>query len=55
MFIGDGLRPFCVIGNEKIVRSSDIHSSVKRDILPKLKYMVGLNSSFSAGYCDWFY
>ena len=54
MFIADGLRPFCLEGNQKIVRKTKLGSTVEKDILPKLRYMTGLNSSYSAGYCDWF-
>lgn len=54
MFLADGLRTFCLTGNQKIVRDTVIDSSIAKDILPKLKYMSGLNSSYSAGYCNWF-
>ena len=54
MFIADGLKPFCLINNSKIVRDTDPSSSVQNSILPKLKYMANINSSYSAGYCNWF-
>lgn len=54
MFIADGLRPFCLEGDEKIVRETKLRSSVTKDILPRLRYISGLNSSYSAGYCNWF-
>ena len=54
MFIADGPRPFCLINDSKLVRDSDPTSSVKNTILPKLKYISGINSSYSAGYCNWF-
>lgn len=54
MFLADGLRPFCLEGNQKIVRPTAPTHSVSKDIVPKLKYMTGLNSSYAAGYCNWF-
>lgn len=54
MFIADGLRPFCLIGEEKIVRKSKLGSSVEKDIIPLVRHLMGVNSSYSAGYCDWF-
>lgn len=54
MFIADGLRTFCLINDSKIVRDTDPASSVQNSIIPKLKYMAGINSSYSAGYCNWF-
>ena len=54
MFIADGLRPFCLIGEQKIVRPTKIGSSVTKDIVPFIRHISGINSSYSAGYCDWF-
>lgn len=54
MFIADILRPFCLSGREKLIRWSDPTHDISNSILPQLKYMTALNSSFSAGYCDWF-
>jgi hypothetical protein len=42
IFLADVLRPFCLNGNEN-------------SIIPNLKHVLALNSSYSAGYCDWFY
>ena len=53
MFIADGLRHFALIGNQKKVRRTAIHSTIVKDILPSLKYMNALDSSYSAGYCTW--
>ena len=53
MFIADGLRLFCLYGNQQLVRKTNFKTSVVSSILPNLKYMTGLNSSYSAGYCDW--
>ena len=49
------LRPFCLDGNEKIVRSTNLKNTIENSILPNLKYIIHLNSSYSAGYCDWIY
>ena len=55
MFIADGLRTFCLEGNTKIIRSTNKINTVKNSILTKLHKMTCLNSSYTAGYCDWFY
>lgn len=55
LFLADGLRTFCLEGNEKIVRSTSTGSSIDSSIVPKLRWMSGINSSYSAGYCNWFY
>lgn len=54
MFIADGLRHFCLYGNSKRIRPTDVHSSFMRDVFPGLKYMQALDSSYSAGYCNWY-
>ena len=54
MFIADGLKPFCLDGDMKIVRPSNPKNTVSNSIIPKLKLMPGLNSSYAAGYCNWF-
>lgn len=53
MFIADGLRKFCLIGNQKKVRRFAIQTTFMRDIYPGLKHMNVLDSSYSAGYCNW--
>lgn len=56
MFIADGLRGFCLDGNAKVVRKTCPCNSVMKTIMPKLRSMTGLfDSSYSAGYCNWFY
>lgn len=56
LFLADGLRDFCLDGNSKIVRSTNYANTVTNSIIPKLQKMVGvLNSSYSAGYCNWYY
>ena len=54
MFLLDAPRPFCLEGNQKIVRRSKPSNTIMNSIVPKLKYMTGINSSYSAGYCNWF-
>ena len=56
MFIADGLRPICLDGNVKIVRPTALWNSTSNTVIPKFKYMAHpLDSSYSAGYCNWFY
>lgn len=56
MFVADGLRPFCLNGNYKLVRKTSPSNTVANSIIPKLKWMSNvLDSSYSAGYCNWFY
>ena len=54
MFIADGLRPFCLDGDSKIIRDTAPQNTMDQHIIPKLKWMTGLNTSYGAGYCDWF-
>lgn len=54
MFIADGPRPFCIEGQSKIIRKTKPSNTIQKSILPKLKYMNVINSSYTAGYCNWF-
>lgn len=54
MFIADGPRPFCLQGNKKLIRPSKPANTIDGVIIPKLKYITGLNTNRGAGYCDWF-
>lgn len=54
MFLLDSPRPFCLEGDQKIVRRTKPTNTILYNIVPKLKYMTGINSSYSAGYCNWF-
>jgi len=54
IFVADGHRALCLSGNEKIVRKYAPQNTIKKNLIPKIRYMTGLNSSYSAGYCDWF-
>jgi hypothetical protein len=55
LFLADIYRPFCLNGDEKIVRTTSLENTIEKDIVPKLRYMTGINSSYTAGYSDWFY
>jgi hypothetical protein len=54
MFLADGPRPFCLEGQQKIVRKTKPTNTIQKDILPKLQFMNVVNSSYTAGYCNWF-
>ena len=54
IFLADGLYPFALENNAKIVRRSLPQNTVEKNIIPKLKYMTGVNSSYAAGYSVWF-
>ena len=56
MFIADGVRSMCLDGNIKYIRKTKPENTVANTIIPKFRYMVNaINSSYSAGYCNWFY
>lgn len=55
LFLADGLRTFCLEGDEKLVRKTKPASSIMATLVPKMKYMSNaINSSYSAGWCNWF-
>lgn len=54
IFICDGIRSICLTGAKKVIRPSCPTNTIDGEILPKLKYMSGLNSNYTAGYCNWF-
>ena len=54
MFIADGMRPLVVQGQKKVVRPSNPKNTIDANILPFVKYQTGLNTSYGAGYLDWF-
>lgn len=54
MFIADGPRPLGLQGQKKIVRPSKPTNTIDANILPFVKYLTGINTSYGAGYCDWF-
>ena len=54
MFTADGLRPLVLQGQKKIVRETMPTNSIDKDILPFIKAICGINTSFGAGYANWF-
>jgi hypothetical protein len=54
MYLLDCPRPFCLEGQQKIVRRTKPTNNITYNIVPKLKYLTGINSSYTAGYCNWF-
>ena len=54
MFIADGLRPLVIQGQKKKIRPSCPKNTIDELILPYVKFMSGLNTSYGAGYMDWF-
>lgn len=54
MFIADGLRPLVLQGQKKIVRDTKPSNTIDANILPYLPAICGLNTSYGAGYVDWF-
>lgn len=54
MFIADGLRPLVLQGQKKIIRDSKPANTIDANILPYLKTITGLNTSYCALYMDWF-
>ena len=55
MFICDGLRSICLDGNQKVIRRTAPKNTIENSILPYIKNISGINTSYGAGYCDWFY
>lgn len=54
MFITECPRPIVLQGQKKIVRASKPANTIDANILPYVKYLMGLNTSYGAGYMDWF-
>lgn len=54
MFIADGPRPLVLAGQKKIVRSTKPSNTIDANIIPYLKFITGLNTSYGACYVDWF-
>lgn len=54
MFIADGLRPLVLQGQKKTIRPSKPSNTLDKDVIPYLKCLTGLNTSYGAGYMDWF-
>ena len=54
MFIGDGPRHLVLKSNQKLIRKTAPDNTIGNTIVPTLKYISGINSSYSAMYIDWF-
>lgn len=54
MFIADALRPTCLTANQRNVRTV-ANTDLLNAVVNKLKYQINLNTSYGAGYCNWFY
>ncbi len=54
--MADGLRPVCLDGNVKLVRKTSPGTTVDNTVIPRFRHIANaLNSSYSAGYCNWVY
>lgn len=54
IFVCDGIRAYCLQGAKKIIRPSKPTNTIDSNIIPMTKQMCGLNSNYTAGYCNWF-
>jgi hypothetical protein len=54
MFVADGPRQLCLDGNLPVIRKTNLYGSVRKNILPYIKYLAVLNTSYGAGYLNWF-
>ena len=54
MFCTDGPRGMVLIGNKQVVRKTKKDTSVDLNILPYLSKIAGFNTSYGAGYLNWY-
>ena len=54
MFVTDGPRGMVLIGNKQVVRKTKKDTSVDLNILPYLSKIAGFNTSYGAGYLNWY-
>lgn len=54
MFCTDGPRGMVLIGNKQVVRKTKKDTSVDLNILPYLSKITGFNTSYGAGYLNWY-
>ena len=54
MFCTDGPRSMVLIGNKQVVRKTKKDTSVDLNILPYLSKIAGINTSYGAGYLNWY-
>ena len=55
MFLADALRPTCITGDQKNIRSSAAGNDIFNTVIQSLRYQINLNTSYGAGYCNWCY
>ena len=54
MFCTEGPRGMVLIGNKQVVRKTKKDTSIDLNILPYLSKITGFNTSFGAGYLNWY-
>lgn len=54
MFCADGPRGMVLIGNKQVVRKTKKDTSIDLNILPYLSKIAGINTSYGAGYLNWY-
>ena len=54
MFCTEGPRSMVLIGNKQVVRKTKKDTSVDLNILPYLSKIAGFNTSYGAGYLNWY-
>lgn len=54
MFCTDGPRNMVLIGNKQVVRKTKKDTSIDLNILPYLSKIAGINTSYGAGYLNWY-
>ena len=54
MFCTDGPRGMVLIGNKQVVRKTKKDTSIDLNILPYLSKIAGINTSYGAGYLNWY-
>ena len=54
MFCTEGPRAMVLIGNKQVVRKTKKDTSVDLNILPYLSKIAGINTSYGAGYLNWY-
>ena len=54
IFLADGVRSLCLLGNEKVIRKTAPENTIAKTMIPQVRKMIAIDSSYSAGYCNWF-
>ena len=55
IFVADMFRPAVLDGDEKIVRSTSRYNTIEDTLVPRMRKLSRVNSSWAAGYSNWFY